>query len=75
MMDREDLIDKLAQIEEQATYTLAEFPLSLTKARLKMILALARYLRTEISLSESSSALPEPMRHASENDDANARSA
>lgn len=30
-MDQEELLNKLAQIEEQASYTLAEFPKSLTK--------------------------------------------
>lgn len=46
-MDIQDLITKLEQIEEQAQRTLEEFPKSLTKERLRMIIALARYLRTE----------------------------
>lgn len=47
-MDQEELLNKLAQIEEQATNTLAEFPKSLTKERLRMIIALTRYIRTEL---------------------------
>jgi hypothetical protein len=48
-MDIQELIAKLEQIEEQAQRTLEEFPKSLTKERLRMIIALARYLRTESS--------------------------
>jgi hypothetical protein len=48
-MQKEELMHKLAQIEEQAHYTLAEFPKTLTKERLRMIVALARYLRSELS--------------------------
>ena len=47
-LDQEELSNKLAQIEEQATYTLAEFPKTLTKERLRMIVALTRYIRTEL---------------------------
>jgi hypothetical protein len=50
-VDQEELLNKLAQIEEQASYTLAEFPKTLTKERLRMIIALARYLKTEVSLN------------------------
>jgi hypothetical protein len=39
---------KLAQIEEQAALTLADFPKTLTRERLRMIIALARYLRAEV---------------------------
>lgn len=46
-MEQRELIEKLEQIEEQAQLTLAEFPKSLTKERQRMIIALARYLRTE----------------------------
>ncbi|HYL88834.1 MAG TPA: hypothetical protein VEU32_08715 [Burkholderiales bacterium] len=75
MRDRDNLLNKLTQIEEQVNYTLTESPLALTKARLKMILALTRYLRTEIALWRSSSALlAAPERHASENDDSDLRS-
>ena len=50
-MDQEELIRKLAQIEEQAQLTLEEFPKSLTRERLRMIIALARYIRTEASIA------------------------
>ena len=49
-MDQEDVLKKLAQIEEQAQSTLSEFP-TLAKERLRMIIALARYLRAEIPSS------------------------
>ena len=49
-MDKQELVNKLKQIEEQASDTLAEFPKNLTRERLRMIIALARYLRTEIDL-------------------------
>ena len=48
-MDIQELTTKLEQIEEQAQRTLEEFPKSLTKERLRMIIALARYLRAESS--------------------------
>jgi hypothetical protein len=48
-MDIQELITKLEQIEEQAQRTLEEFPKSLTRERLRMIIALARYLRAESS--------------------------
>jgi hypothetical protein len=51
-MDIQELITKLEQIEEQAQRTLEEFPKSLTKERLRMIIALARYLRVETSASD-----------------------
>lgn len=52
-MDADEFIQKLDQIEEQAQLTLAEFPKSLTKERQRMIIALARYLRTEAQRSTS----------------------
>ena len=55
-VDQEELLNKLGQIEEQANYTLVEYPRTLTKERLRMIIALARYLKTEVSRSP---ALPE----------------
>ena len=73
MIDRDDLLKKLAQIEEQAAYTLADFPQSLTKSRLRMILAITRYLRTGIGLSESLTLVPANERHESENDESTQR--
>jgi len=46
-VDKEELVNKLAQIEEQATLTLAE-PQTLTRERMRMIISLARHLRTGI---------------------------
>ena len=46
-MDQEEFLQKLDQIEEQASLTLAEFPKTLTKERQRMIIALVRYIRTE----------------------------
>jgi hypothetical protein len=46
-MEHEEFIQKLAQIEEQAQLTLAEFPKTLTKERQRMIIALVRYIRAE----------------------------
>jgi hypothetical protein len=58
-MDQEELVRKLAQIEEQAQLTLEEFPKNLTKERQRMIIALARYIRTEASMAPLFGALPE----------------
>ena len=61
-MDAEEFIQKLDQIEEQAQLTLAEFPKTLTKERQRMIIALARYLRTEaqrnITVSRAAETMP-----------------
>ena len=69
-MGKQELLDKLAQIEAHAKDGLGEFP-QLSKERLRMIIALARYLRTELSAS------PDPMSEAgvraSREDDTNAR--
>lgn len=47
-MDKQELLYKLAQIEDNARDALDEFP-QLTRERLRMISALARYLRGEAS--------------------------
>ena len=47
-MDGNQLVEKLEQIEEQAELTLAELPKHLTKERLRFIIALARFTRTEL---------------------------
>lgn len=49
MEQPQDLIAKLEQIEEQARLTLDEFPKNLTKERQRMIIALARAIRFELS--------------------------
>jgi hypothetical protein len=48
-MNLQDLLRKLEQIEEQAQLTLEEFPKTLTKERQRMIITLARYIRSEAS--------------------------
>jgi hypothetical protein len=53
-MNRQNLVAKLNQIVEQAQLTLQD-PKSLTAERQKMIIALARYVCTEVSQ-------PSPMR-------------
>ena len=70
-MDKQDLIRKLIHIEEHAKSTLSDFPGSLAKSRLQMIVALAGYVRMEIAVSESANRLDDAERHASENDDSN----
>ena len=72
-MDNLDLLDKLAQIEEQAKYALAEHP-HLSKERLRMIVALARYLRTEHG-AESSAPPSDAGLSVGQGDEPNARSA
>ena len=46
-MTRDELNQKLDQIEEQARLTLAEFPKTLTRERQRMIIALVRCIRAE----------------------------
>jgi hypothetical protein len=48
-MNPEELISKLDQIEEQAQLTLEEFPKNLTRERQRMIIALAKYIRSELA--------------------------
>jgi len=47
-MNQQELIQKLHQIEEQARLTLEEFPKSLTRERQRMIIALAKHIRSEL---------------------------
>jgi hypothetical protein len=56
-MDQEELKTKLRQIEEQAQLTLSEFPSTLTKQRQRMIVALARYIRTELEPADATQPL------------------
>ena len=48
-MNEDELVSKLEQIEEQARLTLEEFPKRLTRERQRMIIALAKYIRSELS--------------------------
>jgi hypothetical protein len=51
-MDSRNLAAKLEQIEEQAQLTLEELPKHLTKERLRLIIALARFARVELAMPE-----------------------
>ena len=62
-MDQDEFNQKLDQIEEQASLTIAEFPKTLTKERQRMIIALVRYIRAEAdraALFRRPAALEEP---------------
>lgn len=50
-MDQEKLIERLAQIEEQAQLSLSESPKLLLRERQRMIVALVRSIRLEIKAS------------------------
>lgn len=52
-MNKEDLLRKVNQIEEQGVEILADFPKNLTKERVRMIVALARYVRSELDSGHS----------------------
>ena len=67
-MEKPELLNKIGQIEEQASYAVAEFPKGLTKERLQMILALARYLGTELRHGGDTGSLGEELRQPSGND-------
>ena len=71
-MGKQELLNKLAQIEGHANNALAEFP-QLAKERLRMIVALSRQLRSE--LSESPDPVSEAALRANEDDDGKTRSA
>jgi hypothetical protein len=55
MERKEEILAKLAQIQEQAQLTLDELPLRLAKDRLRLIIGLARYLTTAVDLSRDAS--------------------
>jgi hypothetical protein len=48
-MERDELLSKLELIEEQARLTLDEYPQHLTKERQRMIIALIKQLRWELT--------------------------
>ena len=51
MQRKDEILVKLAQIQEQAQLTLDELPLRLAKDRLRLIIGLARYLSTTIEIN------------------------
>ena len=59
-LTKEDLLNKLAQIQEQAQLTLDELPVRLAKDRLRLIVGLAKYLRTGIDMGTADPLPPAP---------------
>ena len=61
MERKNEILAKLAQIQEQAQLTLDELPLRLAKDRLRLIIGLARYLATTVDVNweEITTSLPE----------------
>ncbi len=69
-MDQQEFLNKLAQIEEQASSTLGELPNThLVKERMRMVMALARYMRTAIADGGIAGTLSETTSRPSDNDD------
>ena len=64
-MKQQELIAKLQQIEEQAKLTLEEYPKTLTRERQRMIIALAKYIRTELEDRTPTPGEPFPRRFTS----------
>ena len=56
MDGKEEIITKLAQIEEQARILAAEVPASLPKDRARLIIGIAGYLRTRVEMRWDQSA-------------------
>ena len=59
-LDNDELLAKLAQIQEQAQLTLEELPQRLAKERLRLIIGLARYLQNAVALGVTERALAAP---------------
>jgi hypothetical protein len=55
MVPREEMLQKLTQIHEQAELTLAELPKGLAKDRLQLVVGLAKYLKNAIELERGAS--------------------
>lgn len=60
MQRKQEILAKLALIQEQAQLTLDELPLRLAKDRLRLIIGLARYVSTAVDVNweEPSAAAP-----------------
>jgi hypothetical protein len=52
-MTEEEMLQKLKQIEEQARMTLNELPRQLAKDRLRLVIGLAQYMQTGITIAQS----------------------
>ena len=50
-VSKEELLNKLAQIQEQAQMTLDEMPMRLAKDRLRLIIGLTKYLATAVNMN------------------------
>ena len=50
LLKKDELLEKLTQIHEQAELTLADLPKGLAKDRLQLIVSLARYLKTAVEV-------------------------
>jgi len=48
---KDELLNKLGQIQEQAQMTLDELPVRLAKDRLRLIIGLAKYLTTAVNMN------------------------
>ena len=69
-MDQQEFQNKLAQIEEQASTMLSELPNThLIRERMRMIVALARYMRTAVADGGIAGALSDTISRPSDNDD------
>ena len=51
MQSKQEILAKLAQIQEQAQLTLDELPLRFAKDRLRLIIGLARYFSTTVEIN------------------------
>jgi hypothetical protein len=52
-MTEEEMLEKLKQIEDQARMTLSELPRQLAKDRLLLVIGLAQYMQTAITIAQS----------------------
>lgn len=59
-LDNDELLAKLAQIQEQAQLTLEELPQRLAKERVRLIIGLARYLQNAVALGANREQLVAP---------------
>ena len=50
-VSKEELLNKLDQIQEQAQMTLDELPMRLAKDRLRLIIGLTKYLTTAVNMN------------------------
>ncbi len=69
-MNQQEFLNRLEQIEEHARTTLAGLPNThLIEERMRMVVALVRYMRTAITVGGVAGAFSEATSRPSENDD------